>query len=74
MTFGIDGQADITGILKNGRRLEVEIKTGNAKQSEEQILFQKMIEANNGLYIIVCNDCAQLVQALENNSSANLLS
>lgn len=50
---GIDGQADITGILPDGRRLEIEAKTKDDKQRESQKNFQKMIEERNGIYIVI---------------------
>lgn len=50
---GIDGQADITGIMPDGKRLEIEVKTGKDKQRESQINFQKMIEERNGIYIVI---------------------
>jgi hypothetical protein len=48
------GLADISGILKNGIRLEIEVKTKekSSKLSAEQLEFKKMIEENNGIYII----------------------
>ena len=52
MHFGLKGSADITGILKTGIRLEIEVKDKTGKQSPEQIEFQRMIEKNNGLYIL----------------------
>lgn len=53
VTYGVPGQADITGILPDGRRLEIECKTVGGKQSEQQKNFQKMIEAHNGVYLLV---------------------
>ncbi len=50
--FGIPGQADITGILPDGRRLEIEVKSATGRQSEEQKKFQAMIERFGGLYIL----------------------
>ena len=50
--FGKKGSADITGILKNGIRLEIEVKDRDGKQSEEQIEFERMIKKNNGIYIL----------------------
>lgn len=50
--FGLVGSADITGILRGGTRLEVECKTGNATQSVEQKNFERMINRNQGLYIV----------------------
>jgi predicted porin len=52
MQFGLKGSADITGLLKSGRRLEIEVKDRLGKQSKEQIEFQAMIENSNGLYIL----------------------
>ena len=50
--FGKKGSADITGILKNGIRLEIEVKDRDGKQSDEQIEFERMIKQNNGIYIL----------------------
>lgn len=50
--FGLPGQADVTGICPDGRRLEVELKYGAGKQREEQKKFQKMIDATGGIYIL----------------------
>lgn len=53
VSFGYPGSADITGILRDGRRLEVECKTIIGKQSDKQKQFQQEIEANNGVYLLV---------------------
>ena len=53
MRFGKTGCADITGILKDGRRVEIEVKGPGGKQSPAQKEFQIMIEKNHGLYILV---------------------
>lgn len=50
MTFGIDGQADISGILIGGYRAEVEAKTGQGKLGNDQINFKNMIQNWNGFY------------------------
>jgi hypothetical protein len=50
--FGVPGQADITGILPNGRRLEIEVKAPDGRQSEDQRNFQRMIERFGGLYVL----------------------
>jgi hypothetical protein len=62
--IGITGQADVNGILGKkvtllsgqsitlGIRVEIEIKTGNARQSTEQKRWQKMIESLGGIYIV----------------------
>jgi len=50
--FGVPGQADLTGILPGGLRLEIEVKSANGRQSTEQRAFQRMIERFGGLYIL----------------------
>lgn len=52
VTFGRPGAGDITGILPDGRRLEVECKSPTGIQSEKQKKFQATIERNNGVYIL----------------------
>lgn len=49
---GIKGQADLSGILKGGRRLEIEVKSPTGRQTKEQRAWQRMIEAHQGLYIL----------------------
>lgn len=57
---GTVGQADLNGILsvtlkdgtKIGVRLEIEIKSGKARQTPEQKIFQRIIEDLGGIYII----------------------
>ena len=34
--FGIPGQADLTGILPDGRRLEIEVKSPTGRQTPQQ--------------------------------------
>ena len=56
--FGKVGQADITGIIKGGRRLEIEVKRPAwsaqrpGRQSAVQRIFQRNIEKMGGLYIL----------------------
>lgn len=51
--FGIDGQADITGILPDGRRLEIECKRRiGGKQSKDQENFEALITRFGGIYIL----------------------
>lgn len=50
--FGVPGQADLTGILPGGRRLEIEVKSPGGRQSVEQRQFQAMIERFGGLYVL----------------------
>lgn len=61
--FGIKGAADITGILPGGVRLEIEIKTGLARQSPHQKEYQLMIESFGGIYL-VARDGEKLVEDL----------
>jgi hypothetical protein len=50
--FGIIGGGDLSGLLKDGRRIEIEVKTLHGRQSLQQRQFQKMIETFNGVYIV----------------------
>ena len=50
--FGIPGQADITGITPNGRRVEIEVKQPGKKQTPSQKTFQAMITENGGIYMV----------------------
>lgn len=49
---GIPGQADITGILPNGARLEIEVKSATGQQTLEQRAYQAMIERFGGIYVL----------------------
>jgi len=50
--FGVPGQADLTGILPGGLRLEIEVKSATGRQSAEQKAFQRLIEQFGGLYVL----------------------
>jgi hypothetical protein len=50
--FGVPGQADLTGILPGGRRLEIEVKSTDGRQTEEQRNYQRMIERMGGVYVL----------------------
>jgi len=50
--FGVPGQADLTGILPGGVRLEVEVKSEDGRQSPEQKCYQAMIERLGGVYVL----------------------
>ena len=63
--FGMVGQADITGIMLGGRRLEIEVKAPAGKQSPEQVNYQRMIEKHGGRYIL-----ARSVQDVEQGLSS----
>lgn len=64
--FGISGQADLTGILPDGRRLEIEVKSPTGQQTPEQVVFQNMIEKFHGIYILArsTNDVRQRLAAI----------
>ena len=50
--YGIKGESDLQGIVAPlGRMLCIEIKTGNAKLSKEQIIFKNMVEKFGAIYI-----------------------
>lgn len=51
--FGVKGQGDLSGILKNGRRLEIEVKSATGRQTPEQKAFGEMITKYNGIYMLV---------------------
>jgi hypothetical protein len=53
VSFGYPGAGDITGMLPDGRRLELECKSAIGKQSEKQKRFQAKIEQNHGVYLLV---------------------
>jgi hypothetical protein len=50
--FGVPGQADLTGILPDGRRLEVEAKSPTGRQTQDQRNFQRLIERFGGIYVL----------------------
>jgi len=46
------GLGDIVGLLPDGRHLEIEVKKKGGRQSPHQLIHQKRIEQNNGIYIL----------------------
>jgi len=52
VSFGVPGQADITGLIAGGRRLEIECKTDSGRQSEDQKNYETMIDKFGGLYVL----------------------
>jgi len=48
----LKGSADISGILRGGKRIEIEVKTGRAVQQQNQKDFQRMIEMMGGYYYV----------------------
>ena len=53
VSYGFPGCGDISGILPDGRRLEIECKSPTGNQSEKQKKFQQKIEANHGVYLLI---------------------
>ena len=53
--FGLKGHPDVTGV-HCGIWVGIEVKTGNARQSEDQKNFQKMIKDMGGVYLVVRAD------------------
>tara|TARA_R110002012_G_scaffold131849_3_gene284714 strand:+ start:1435 stop:1731 length:297 start_codon:yes stop_codon:yes gene_type:complete len=52
--FGLKGSSDILGIYK-GVFLGIEVKTGDATQSKDQKIFQRMLDMRGGVYVL-CTD------------------
>lgn len=50
--FGFKGQADLSGIVAGGRRLEIEVKTGTGRLTSEQAAFGQMIRRFGGIHIV----------------------
>ncbi len=50
--FGVPGQADLTGILPGGIRLEIEVKTNVGQQTPEQKAYQRIIQRFGGVYVL----------------------
>jgi len=70
--YGLVGSADITGILRWGQRLEIEIKTGNATQTPEQKSFEAMIKKMGGIYFVArsVESALEYIQILEREHNA----
>lgn len=51
--YGIPGESDLDGIVAPwGIHLSIEVKSGNAKMNEDQIIWKKMIERFGGWHIL----------------------
>ena len=50
--FGTLGEGDIS-VIYQGRAIELEVKTENGRQSEQQKLYQAAFESAGGKYVIV---------------------
>ena len=52
ISFSVPGAADLTGIINDGRRLEIEVKSPTGRQSEKQKQYQNLIETMGGVYVL----------------------
>lgn len=50
--YGVPGQADLSGILPGGVRLEIEVKAPGGQQSDEQRNFERMVRRFGGVYVL----------------------
>jgi hypothetical protein len=50
--FGLPGMADITGQMKDGRRLEVEVKRPGGKPTLEQVAYLALINRHHGVAFV----------------------
>lgn len=67
VSAGIDGQADISGIVgPSGKRLEIEVKAGKDRMRPTQNAFRHMMATHGGIYIIAHNvdDCLRDLEAV----------
>jgi hypothetical protein len=62
--FGMQGSADISGVIRGGRRLEIEVKTKTGRLSEAQELFGARINELGGLWFVArtADEAIQRVQ------------
>jgi hypothetical protein len=70
LKFGLKGSGDILGILEGGTFLSIEVKSGEARQSKQQKIFQKVVSNLGGLYI-VASSIHDVKKALDLWSRAN---
>lgn len=74
--YGFVGSSDIIGILPTGQFLGVEVKTGNARQSDKQKAFQHAIEKRGGAYYVakwVTGEVGEATQAAIDEISGRYL-
>lgn len=53
--FGLPGQSDIQGVL-DGLWIGIEVKRPGEKQQENQVIFQRAVEAAGGFYCVATSD------------------
>jgi hypothetical protein len=64
LTYGLEGSADILGLMADGRFLAVEVKSETGRQSEQQRRFEAMVTRHGGLYVLA-RSAAQALAAVE---------
>jgi len=69
--YGKIGSSDILGVTSDGKILCVEIKTGQATQSERQVNFENVIKKFGGRYVVV-KSVASAVKFLDDLSLPKL--
>ena len=52
VAFGLPGSADLSGVLRGGRRIEIEVKSATGEQRLQQRRFGAMINNFGGIYIV----------------------
>lgn len=50
--FGVTGQADLSGIIPGGTRIEIEVKQKDGRTSKEQQAWGAMIQRFGGVYVV----------------------
>lgn len=52
LQFGLKGSGDIMGVTSNGIFFSIECKDYKGKMSLDQIMFERRVNQNNGIYIL----------------------
>lgn len=52
INYGLVGSSDIVGLVKGGFFIGIEVKTGEAKQSKEQLRFEHAVRIKDGHYFV----------------------
>lgn len=66
--IGVEGMADIGGVLSDGRCLQVETKTATGRLREAQIAWREMVISMGGLYVLARSPddaCRAVLEALK---------
>jgi hypothetical protein len=66
--YGLVGSPDIIGFMRNGMFLGIEVKSGNAVQSPQQIKFMNAAQRFNSIYLLCrsSEDAVNNVKRLSN--------